>query len=90
MHAWQLDFRHVTRGAILRADRTRRGATTLSLCVFCCRQMTRQTLRIVIRRIFLQVFMRIVTRQTTHARIVRVVPTTIEHPVRLKANVVDA
>ena len=34
--------------------------------------------------------MRVVAREAAHARIVRVVTTTIEHPVRLKTNVVDA
>ena len=36
VHAGQLDFRHVAGRAFRRTDGTRRGASSLSLRVFCC------------------------------------------------------
>ena len=90
VHAGEFDFRHVTARAVLCAHRASRGAAAISLCFLRGRQMTRETLAVVIRRVMLQLLVRIVTRETRDARIVRVVTTAIEYPIRLKPNVVNS
>ena len=90
MHACEFDFRHVAGSAVLCADRTRSRTAPLSLRFFRGSQVTGKTLRVVIRCLFLHLLMRIMTSQTAYARIVCIVTTTVEYPVRLEANVVDS
>ena len=89
VHAAQFNLRHVTRRTVLRTHRTAWSTSSLSLRVFGLRQVTRKTLRVVIRTFLLQLLVGIVTSQTPYSRIIGIVPATIEHPVRLKANIVD-
>ena len=90
VHAGELNFRHVTRRAFVRTHGTCRRGSPSSLGFPRIREMTRKTLLIVIRRVLLQLLVWVVTTQTANPRIVRVVTATVEHPVRLKTNVVDA
>jgi hypothetical protein len=90
VHSREFNFRHVARRAFVGTHRTRRRTAPLRLRFFRRCEMTRETFLIVIRGVLAQLLVRVVTAQTTNARIVRVVTATIEHPVRLKANVVDA
>ena len=52
--------------------------------------MTREAFWIVVRGVFLELIVRVVTRDAAKPRIISVVPATIEHVIRLEANVVDA
>ena len=90
VHAREFDAGHVTRYALLCADRTGIGVTARGLSVRRFRYVTGEAFWIVVRRVFLELLVRVVTRHTAKPRIVRIVSATTEHAIRLEANVVDA
>src|SRR5690349_4486296 len=88
VHAGEFDFRHVTGHALLCADGTGVGVAASSLRVGGFGYVAREAFWIVVGRVLLELLVRIVTGDTSQTRVICVVPATIEHAIRLKANVV--
>ena len=88
VHAGQFHLRHVAGHALPRTHRAGIGVAASGFRISRFRQVTGEAFRIVIRHVSLQLLVRIVTSNAANSRIVRVVPATIEHPIRLKANIV--
>ena len=80
----------MTGDALFRTHGTRVRIATRGLRLSRFGYVAGETLRIVIRGVFLQFLVWVMTGDTAKPQIVRVVPATIEHAVRLEPNVVDA
>lgn len=88
VHSGQLDFWHVAGHTILCTHGTSSGVPSFSLYVLRCGQMTRETLRIVVDRFSRQLLVRIMTSQTAGTQVIGIVSGAIEHPIRLKADII--